>query len=1436
MLSRLISMRALLLFAVVFAIVGGATVAFCASDATTPRAIPYITSNVATGFSQPAAIAIDDNGNIYVGENYTTSTSPQVSAVVKKIDAVTGQVTIFAGGGSKVTSGSPCTNWDTTVPGAGNTAGDGCPATKAFFGGSNNGGIRGLAVWNNYLYIEDLGNYYIHRVNLATNIIEWVAGGSSSASWAGDGALSTTSTVTGCATLGACLYKPPTGFAVDPANGNVYFGAGGTNAATIRMVSYDSATCQNAPNGPFASPCILTIVNYKGQTTVPATNACYDVTATPAAKDATVNYPQGLAFDADRNLYIAENKCGAVRKLTKNPATGIVDQNSQFSTILGNNTTTGTAAPWYSGRTSFFGTVRGLASAGGHDLYISTANAVYLYDATTGWAHRIVGDTPGACAANSDSPYIGCPAPWATISNGSYGGQMALDKAGNLYITDATNNTAIKVALGTDFIGIAPPVTRSVATTQYVLLHGGLVTGATSDSPFSAAVTTSSDPLPKTGCNSYVATGDNGTDCVIAVTYSPSIQGIENGLLHVQATISNDIPLKALGNPTVPPQVSLSSDKSACALGSTCDIVVTATVTPGDLPVSTGLAVTGDMSACTGGSATQAFTPGASNTFAYTCSLPTTAAADVTLGPVKATDDQLRSSSAKTVLVSIIDAPVANPQSVDVTYNTPKPITLSATGTGTLTYTVVTQPAHGTLSGNAPALTYTPEANYVGSDAFTFKAATSVDSAPATVTINVLPAAPVASEQSVTVEFNTTTAITLTSTGTGTLNYTIVRPPAHGQLTGTAPNVSYAPDSNYSGPDSFTFKTTDSNGQESAAATVTMTVLSVVPIAEDQSVIVTYNTAKPITLTATGMGTLTYTVLTDPLHGTLSGAAPNLTYTPTANYLGSDSFTFKVNNGSDSAPATVNVMVLPPAPVATPQSITVNYNGSKAITLAATGSGTLTYTIATQPLHGTLTGTAPDLTYTAASNYSGADSFTFKASDSNGQSSAPAVVSITVLPAVPVATPQSVTVNYNEAKSITLAATGTGALTYSVLTQPAHGTLTGTAPDLTYTPASNYSGTDSFTFKATDSSSQDSAPATVSVTVLPAAPVANAQSVAVTYNTPKAFTLTATGTGTLTYTVVSEPTHGTLSGTAPALTYTPASNYLGTDSFTFKATDSNGQNSAAATVSITIATAPPVANAQSVTVAYNGTKAITLSGTGYGTLVYTVVSQPSHGTLSGTAPNLTYASTSNYSGADSFTFKATDGNNQDGSPATISITVNGPDLTLVPVTGGSTTATVAAGNLAVYNLQLSGWLGATGPVTFTCTGAPAGSTCGVSPNSAALNGTTPIAVAVMVHTQGSKTAVAGSIIPSGPDDGFPWSTAFALTAVVATMLALKKGKMQWRFAGACAALVMVVALSACGGGGSKTSATQTPAGTYTVTVTANAGDATKTINLTLNVQ
>ncbi|MCX6719955.1 MAG: Ig-like domain-containing protein [Candidatus Staskawiczbacteria bacterium] len=87
------------------------------------------------------------------------------------------------------------------------------------------------------------------------------------------------------------------------------------------------------------------------------------------------------------------------------------------------------------------------------------------------------------------------------------------------------------------------------------------------------------------------------------------------------------------------------------------------------------------------------------------------------------------------------------------------------------------------------------------------------------------------------------------------------------------------------------------------------------PIANAQSVTVTKNIAKIITLTGSDpeASTLSFSVVTNPTHGTLSGIVPNLTYLPDTDYTGTDSFTFKVNDGSlnSTTNAVVSITVNP---------------------------------------------------------------------------------------------------------------------------------------------------------------------------------------------------------------------------------------------------------------------------------------------------------------------------------------------------------------------------------------------------------------------------------------------------------------------------------------------------------------------------------------------
>jgi len=574
-------------------------------------------------------------------------------------------------------------------------------------------------------------------------------------------------------------------------------------------------------------------------------------------------------------------------------------------------------------------------------------------------------------------------------------------------------------------------------------------------------------------------------------------------------------------------------------------------------------------------------------------------------------NDGTTDSSPATVTITVTalnDPPVALDKTVPYLQNTPVNFTLQAIDpdpTDNITFTVLTQPANGTLTGTLPNLTFTPALNFSGTTSFTFRVNDgTVNSNTATVTLILddgIEYAPIAFNQSLSVnEDNNLNILLQASDANGdALTYTIVTPPAHGTITsGTGNTRVYTPALNYNGPDSFTFQAND-GGLDSNIATVTITVNPVndAPTANPQTVLVTEDIAKAITLTGSDVenSPLTYTIITPPARGTLTGTGANLTYTPNANYNGSDNFTFKVNDGGlDSTPATVSITVeaVNDKPLAAAQNVTTVEDTQLPIVLSGSDvdGNALTYTITTQPAHGTLSGTAPNVIYTPASNYNGPDSFAFKVNDGTIDSD-PATISITVTPVndVPVANAQSVTVVEDTPKAITLTGSDVegSTLTFTIVTLPANGTLSGSGANITYTPNANFFGSDSFTFKVNDGT-VDSNIATVSITVtsdndLPVAVNDNA-----TTNEDNAVTFSVTQNDTDLDGIInvatvdldpSTPAEDESRTTAEgvftvnnlgAVTFTPVANFNGTSTITYTVKDNDGAVSNAAQIVVTV--------------------------------------------------------------------------------------------------------------------------------------------------------------------------------------------------------------------------------------------------------------------------
>ncbi|MDP3499738.1 MAG: cadherin-like domain-containing protein, partial [Myxococcales bacterium] len=158
----------------------------------------------------------------------------------------------------------------------------------------------------------------------------------------------------------------------------------------------------------------------------------------------------------------------------------------------------------------------------------------------------------------------------------------------------------------------------------------------------------------------------------------------------------------------------------------------------------------------------------------------------------------------------------------------------------------------------------------------------------------------------------------------------------------------------------------------------------------------------------------------------------------------------------------------------------------------------------------------------------------------------------------PTASSQSVTVPEDGTVAITLSGTDPDSdpLSFTITTAPMRGVLMGSPPVVTYVPAANYVGTDSFAFVANDGT-VSSAPAVVNlqVTAVNDAPVANSQVIDVG-GAPVAFRLTGSDVDgdPLTFSILSGPDAGTLSGTSPNLVWTPRT-FSSSDVIAFRASD-----------------------------------------------------------------------------------------------------------------------------------------------------------------------------------------------------------------------------------------------------------------------------------------
>lgn len=356
--------------------------------------------------------------------------------------------------------------------------------------------------------------------------------------------------------------------------------------------------------------------------------------------------------------------------------------------------------------------------------------------------------------------------------------------------------------------------------------------------------------------------------------------------------------------------------------------------------------------------------------------------------------------------------PVANNQPVTTPEDTAVPITLTASDANgdPLTFSVVTQPANGILTGLAPNLTYTPNANYFGADSFTFRASdgTAISStATVSITVNGSNDAPIALADVYNgAQEDTTILLSLVASDPDgdPLTYSIVTTPANGLLSPTADPrfVNYTPNANYFGQDSFTFRVNDGN-TDSNTATKVINIVSVNdrPVAVDD--FAAAETRVPVTIAVLANDT---DPENDPISVVSAGAggrSPNgtiainpngtVTYTSDRRFVGTDLFPYQIRDsgGALSIVKTITVVVSAPnsPPKAVKDSATTAVNTPVLISVLANDTDAnndlLSVTAVTQGVNGIVTNNGNGtVIYTPGPGFRGRDTFTYAVSDGRG--------------------------------------------------------------------------------------------------------------------------------------------------------------------------------------------------------------------------------------------------------------------------------------------------------------------------------------------------------------------------------------------------------------------------------------------------------------------
>jgi VCBS repeat-containing protein len=532
-----------------------------------------------------------------------------------------------------------------------------------------------------------------------------------------------------------------------------------------------------------------------------------------------------------------------------------------------------------------------------------------------------------------------------------------------------------------------------------------------------------------------------------------------------------------------------------------------------------------------------------------------------------------------------------------------------------LAITSVQNAVNGTVALVDGKVVFTPASNFNGNGSFSYTVSDgNGGSDTATVTVGVRPVndVPTTADQTLATDEDTPVSGTIAGADADkdTLSYSLLSDAGHGSLVlNTATGAyTYTPAANYNGADSFTVRVNDGKGgYVDSVVALDVTPVTDAPTATTQLLSTDEDTPVSGTVIAQDNDgdALSYQLVGAASHGALqiNTSTGAFTYTPAANYHGTDSFTVRVSDGKGAFTdnvVSIGVNAVNDAPTTADQSQVIDENGQLDGNIVATDidGDTLAYALTSSPQNGgllldTQTGS---YTYRPQPGYNGSDSFTVRVSDGNGgYVDSTVVVTVNPFNDAPVVAPValgdiaedgSIVITTQQLLQGATDADGDSLTVVDLQVASGNGSLTSNPNGTwTFTPAKDWNGTVSFEFGVSDGSVTVDNTASLVVNAVNDDPVTAADSATTLEDTAVTLDVLANdrdADGNALTLTGGTAEHGSVTVVDGKLVYTPDANFSGTDTITYGVSDGQqGTATGTATVAIgAVADAPTLSAAQ----------------------------------------------------------------------------------------------------------------------------------------------------------------------------------------------------------------------------------------------------------------